>query len=158
ANYEHWNNEYQRLKGLSQAKAIEKQALDEGLHRWEDAKAGLAETEAKVTAAKASREGCMAKREMAQAEVKVAQARLEVAKAEVKGVDAILQCSKVRAPFDGVIARRNVETGVFASAGAGSKTEPLFVVVRTESVRVSFEIPEGAILHARPGTPALVRF
>src|SRR5262249_7793694 len=94
---------YHRLKRLLDSKAIEPQLLDESRHQLESARAGVAEAEAKVKAAKAAREGSLAKRDIVQAQVKVALARLEVAKADAQRVDSIRQYSKILAPFDGVV-------------------------------------------------------
>jgi multidrug resistance efflux pump len=158
AHYERSKSEYARLEKMWQKKVIDKQVLDEKQREMEGAKAGLGEAEAKVKVANAAQEGSKAKREMVQAEVRVALARQEVAKADAQRLDTMRQYAKVRAPFDGVVAKRTAETGALAGPGDGSKAEPLFVVVRTDSVRIAIEIPEADVPFVGTGTRALVRF
>lgn len=158
AHHERWRAEYARSEKLLQNKAIEKEVLAQNRHELEAATAGLAEAEAKVKAAHAAQEGSKAKREMVQAEVKVALARQEVAKADAQRVDTMRQYAKVRAPFDGLVAKRTAETGAFAGPGDGGKSEPLFVVMRTDPVRIAFEVPEVAVPSVNAGTRVLVRF
>ena len=158
ANLERWNTEFERLEKLWQNKVIDKQVLDEKRHQVEAARAGLAEAEAKGQAIKATRDGSMAKREMSKAELKVTEARLQVARADAQRVDTLLQYSKVSAPFDGVIARRNVETGAFARSGDGNNVEPLLVIHRIDSVRIAIDIPESAVSHVSKGMRAVIRF
>jgi multidrug efflux pump subunit AcrA (membrane-fusion protein) len=158
AHYEHSKTEYARLEKMWQNKVIDKQVLDEKLHELEVAKAGLADVEAKVKAANAAQEESSARREMVQAEEKVALARREVARADAQRVETILHYAKVRAPFDGLVARRAVQTGDFPGRGAGSKAEPLFVVVRTDSVRIAIDVPEANVPFVKTGMRALVRF
>jgi multidrug resistance efflux pump len=158
AHYERLKTEYARVERMWQNKVIDKQVLDEKLHELEAAKAGLAEAEAKVKTANAAQEGSRARREMVQAEEKVALARREVAKADAQRVEAILQYAKVRAPFVGLVAWRTVNTGDFAGPGDGSKSEPLFVLVRTDSVRVAVDIPEATVPFVTTGMRVLVRF
>src|SRR5207244_761696 len=67
----------------------------------------------------------------AQADVEVAKARLEVAKADRDHVQTLLQYTKVRAPYDGVVTgARTINIGDFVQPGAANKAESLFVVER----------------------------
>ena len=56
--------------------------------------------------------------EASSADVSVAEARLEVTKADRDHVQTLLQYTKVRAPFDGVVTRRNVSL-MFATVAHG---------------------------------------
>lgn len=102
-------------------------------------------------------EASQAKLAMARSDVNVKEARLAVAKANHDYVQAMLHYSKVRAPFEGVIVRRNVHTGHFLQPGTGAATQPLFVVARTDLVRVFAEVPEAEALIVSVGCPARVR-
>jgi HlyD family secretion protein len=63
----------------------------------------------------------------------------------------------VRAPFDGVVVRRYVHTGHFLQPGAGAAAQPIFVVARTDTVRVFAEVPEIETMFVSDGCPARVR-
>lgn len=102
-------------------------------------------------------EASKAKLEMARSEVGVKEARLAVAKENRDYAQAMLEYRKVRAPFDGVVVRRYVHTGHFLQPGAGAAAQPIFVVARTDTVRVFAEVPEIETMFVSVGCPARVR-
>lgn len=91
---------------------------------------------------------------MANAEVGVRKTRVEVAKAEHRRLSALLEYSKVRAPYDGVITSRNIHTGYYLT-GTGAK--PLFVIARTDIVRIMVDVPEAYATSVSDGIPARIR-
>jgi len=60
----------------------------------------------------------------------------------------------VRAPFDGVVAAREVDTGHLVSATTG---KPLLVVVQADTVRVHVDVPEVDAVFIEPGVEATLR-
>ena len=104
-------------------------------------------------------EASKAKLEMARSEVGVKEVRLAVAKENRDYAWTMLQYGKVRAPFDGVIVHRprNVCTGHFLQPGTGPAAQPVFVVARTDTVRVFAEVPEIETMYVSDGCPARVR-
>ncbi len=70
---------------------------------------------------------------------------------------AMLKYSTLTAPFDGVVTVRNVHTGHLLKPGTTDTSEPLFVVVRTDRVRIFVDVPETEAAYVRPGTPARLR-
>jgi RND family efflux transporter MFP subunit len=68
-----------------------------------------------------------------------AKARVQVALREVEYVQAMLEYASIKAPYEGVITRRLVDTGAFVQS---SKPEPLFTVARVDRLRIIAEIPE----------------
>jgi len=97
-----------------------------------------------------------AHREILNAAVKVAAARLAVAEAEVNRAAVRNDYATLRAPFDGVIARRHVSLGTLLLPATGSEAQPLVVVVSTGPVRVSVQIPEQYVARVEPGADAIV--
>jgi HlyD family secretion protein len=95
-----------------------------------------------------------AKLGMAGAEVGVRKTRVEVAKAEQRRLSALLQYSKVRAPYDGVITSRNIHTGYYLT-GTGAKS--LFVIARMDIVRIMVDVPEVDAMSVSDGNPARIR-
>jgi RND family efflux transporter MFP subunit len=93
----------------------------------------------------------------AQADVEVARARLEVAKADRDHAQTLLQYTKVRAPFDGVVTARSINTGDFVQPANADKGASLFVVERIKPVRVFINIPELEAVWVRDGDQASIR-
>jgi RND family efflux transporter MFP subunit len=93
----------------------------------------------------------------AEANVDVANARLERAKADQDYVETLLQYTKVRAPFDGVVTRRSINTGDFVQPAAAGKEGSLFVVEKVDPVRVFVNVQELEAVWVRDGDAALIR-
>ena len=62
----------------------------------------------------------------ARANVAAAEANVNANKANVERIINLQSFRKVRAPFAGVIAVRNVDSGALITAGSGSDNQPLF--------------------------------
>ena len=73
--------------------------------------AGSAAARAAVQDAQAELEKAKAKSEAAHADVKVAESLVGVARKDKEKAQALLSFATIRAPFDGVITRRNVDPG-----------------------------------------------
>jgi HlyD family secretion protein len=136
AELKHAESQYQRLARAGRNGILDKEQVDETRFTFEAAQAALAKAEA---------------------DVDVAKARLEVAKADRDHVQTLLQYTKVRAPFDGVVTRRSVNTGDFVQPAAASKGESLFVVEKIKPVRVFINVPELEAVWVRDGDVALIR-
>jgi RND family efflux transporter MFP subunit len=91
----------------------------------------------------------------AEADVDVAKARLEVAKADRDHVQTLLQYREIRAPFDGVVTRRMVNTRDFVQPAGGSKGDALFVVEKVDPMRVFVNVQEMETVWVRDGETAL---
>ncbi|MBY0522165.1 MAG: efflux RND transporter periplasmic adaptor subunit [Gemmataceae bacterium] len=102
-------------------------------------------------------EASKARLEMAQSDVAVKKARVGVAQANRDQVDAMLQYTRLKAPYDGVVTRRTVDTGHFVQPASGAKAEPIFIVAQTDPVRIFVDVPESDAVLINKGTPAQVR-
>jgi RND family efflux transporter MFP subunit len=72
-----------------------------------------------------------------------AQARLAAAEANVQRLNQLLNFKRLTAPTDGVITRRNVDTGDLVDAGAsGGLTRALFIVTQTDPLRLYVNVPQ----------------
>ncbi|MCH8924465.1 MAG: efflux RND transporter periplasmic adaptor subunit [Planctomycetes bacterium] len=87
----------------------------------------------------------------------MAKAKLDVAKADEKRVEALYGYTKLLAPYDGIVVLRNVNTGDFVLPATGDPSAakrsgdqsaagatPVYVVARTDVVRVYVDVPEQA--------------
>src|SRR5207245_7329440 len=79
-----------------------------------------------------------ARLQAAHKEKAVAESRVKVAKEELARVQAQVDFSRIRAPFDGIIAKRWVDSGATVKDAGMS----LLTVMRTDALRVLIDIPE----------------
>jgi HlyD family secretion protein len=120
ANERRWQLEYNRISKLTDG-VIDKQVKEETQNQLESAQAGFKESEAL--------------RNKAQADIAVAQA-------DHKRVAALLSYATIKAPFQGVVTRRNINSGDFVQPPTAGKGEPLFVVQSRDVMRIFVEVPE----------------
>jgi RND family efflux transporter MFP subunit len=136
AELKHAESQYERLARVGRSGVLDKEQVDETRYTFEAGQAAVAKAEA---------------------DVNVARARLEVAKADRDYTQALLQYTKVRAPFDGVVTRRSINTGDFVQPAAANKSESLFAVEKIRPVRVFINVPEMDAVWVRDGDVALIR-
>jgi RND family efflux transporter MFP subunit len=139
--YRRWQAEYERIKALAAARSVTEKLADETLNQFRSAEAAKKETASAVRSAQASVAEAKADVDKAAADRAAAAARLEVAKSNLARTVTLLEYTQIKAPFDGVVTRRNVDTGHFV-APPGPAAQPLLVVSRTDIVRIFVDIPE----------------
>jgi len=89
-------------------------------------------------------EGTISKNDLEQAEARKNSdnANYQAAKASYREIQNMQGYLQIRAPFDGVIAARNVNLGAFVGpAGKGSEL-PLFTIQQQDKLRLSIFVPE----------------
>jgi HlyD family secretion protein len=146
-------SQYERLK--KSASVLSQEQLDELELSVEAAKASVAEVEAKVGSAKADVTSKEARRDKAKADIAFAEAQLRVANANERYTAEMLKYAELRAPFAGIVTRRSVDRGHLLQAGPG-KSDLAFVVARTDSMRVTFEVPEDDAVLIQDGIMATI--
>lgn len=129
-------SQYERLARVGRSGVLDKEQVDETRYGFETAQATVAK---------------------AHADVDVAKARLEVAQADLDHVQTLLQYTKIRAPFDGVVTGRSINTGDFVQPASASKGESLYVVDKINPVRVFVNVQELDAVWVRDGDTALIR-
>lgn len=87
--------------------------------------------------------------EVAEAQLKAAQAQLEGARAQRVAASQQAGGATVRAPFDGVVATRDVGEGDIVGMGS-----PLFTVIDPSTLRLEGAVPADAAGLVRPGASA----
>jgi multidrug efflux pump subunit AcrA (membrane-fusion protein) len=150
-------SQYDRFKKAGRQGTLGQEDVEEMRLGSETSKAALQEAEAQVRSAQAERDANRARREMARAGVGVAEARLAVAKANHEQSKTMLEYRRVTAPFDGVVTQRQVDTGHFVQPATGPHGEALFVVMRTDVMRIRVEVPEADADWVNPGAAARIR-
>jgi HlyD family secretion protein len=140
ASYERWKGEYTRMEDLVRRRVIDRQNLDETLNQFKAADAALREAEAHVQSAAAARDESKAKLDKARTDIRMAEANLLVAQADRDRVAALLEYTRIEAPYAGVVTRRQLHTGAFLYSKADDPA-PL-TVVRTDRLRIVVDVPE----------------
>jgi len=89
-------------------------------------------------------EGTISKNDLEQAEGRKNSdfAQLQAAKASYKEIQNMQGYLQIRAPFDGVIAARNVNHGAYVGPSGKGSELPLFTIQQQEKLRLSVYIPE----------------
>jgi RND family efflux transporter MFP subunit len=137
AQVERTKSQYERLAKVGQSGVLDRDSVDEIRLTYEASKAGLEKANADVTAAEAN---------------------LEVAKANRDYAKTMLQYAFIRAPYDGIVTRRNANAGDFVQpAATGAKGQPLFVVSQLDPVRVFVNIPGADANRIKDGDPVSLR-
>jgi HlyD family secretion protein len=169
ASLERWQIEVKRLNAASQS--VNREVYLEACKQLEAEKAGL-------DAAKANAEASSARELAREAEIARAEADIEVAKAQVlvdeddvQRLKALVDYQKIRAPYKGTVIVRNVNNGDFVEPRDGDKSAPLsgkesespargtplYVVARTDKVRIFVDVPEVEANYIHKGTKGRVR-
>src|ERR1700748_1792349 len=82
---------------------------------------------------------------VAEANRAFAAAQVNLAAATVERIKTLLAYPQIVAPFDGVVARRLVNRGDLVQAATSTRTTPLFMVQRIDTIRVFCDVPENCV-------------
>src|SRR5712671_233408 len=98
---------------------------------------------------------------VAEANRDLAAKQVDVAAATVEKIKSLLAYTLIVAPFDGVVARRQVNRGDLVQAATATRTTPsagsLFTVQRIDTIRVFCDVPENDVPRLHIGDPAIVK-
>jgi multidrug efflux pump subunit AcrA (membrane-fusion protein) len=162
-----WETEVQRLTAEVQRGVVDPSILVESANELNSAKAARDSADAIIKTAEAELTSRQAADAKAKVNVEVARAALNVAESEERRLKAWIGYLTLTAPFDGVIVVRNANTFDFVLPSTGDPTAtqaapdespgraaPIYVVDRTDVVRVFVDIPEQDANYVRVGTKA----
>ena len=164
-----WDSEVERLTREMKAGVVDPQVQLESTNQLKASTAARDAAEAAIKTAEAellSRQATLMKDNV---DVAVARADLVVAESEERRLKAWVGYITLAAPFDGIIVARNANTGDFVMPVMGDptamqrapymapdKAAPIYVVDRTDVVRVFVDVPERDANYVQPGTKARV--
>jgi RND family efflux transporter MFP subunit len=169
ASVERWESEVSRLTGLSGMGVVDKQVVDESRKQLKSDIASREAAKATVAAVQASLQARKSDLDKAQADVEAARAKTEVSRKDRDRVAALFNYTHIRAPYDGIVVVRNVNTDDYVQPATGdqsvqslrqggsSNPAPLYVVARTDVVRVYVDVPEMEADSIGPETEVRVR-
>jgi len=87
----------------------------------------------------------------------VAAADVDLAAATAEKIRTMLGYTRIVAPFDGVVAKRQVNRGDFLQAASSGRTTPLFTVQRVDMIRVFCNVPESDVARLHVGLRASIK-
>lgn len=123
--------------------------MDDREARLRRAEAAVAGREADYRAvADLAREGFQG-----QLRVDTALAELEAARAELESVRLDIERTRIRAPIDGILNRREAEVGDYLSVGA-----PVAEILENDPLKAIVQVPQHSIHRVQQGDPARVEF
>lgn len=154
-----WQSEVDRLTKLVEERVVARQVLEESKKQFRTSKAADDAAGAAIRARQGQQLARAADLAKAKVDVTAASAQVKVAEAAERRVAALLGYTRLLAPFDGVVTVRNVNTGDFVQPAdqTGARDRPLYVVARTDQVRVYVDVPEDQAGYVSKGTAAVVR-
>jgi len=145
-----------RLKELFDSRSIDERLVDESKQQLEAA----SETERSATASIATSKAQAAAKDAKIAETKSdileAVAGVEVAQAEHERLKVQFDFATIAAPFDGVVTARYIFPGDYVRAANESSSQPLFVVQRTDRMRVVVQVADRDVPYVDVGDSAVV--
>jgi len=155
-----WTSELKRLTPMAKEKVLDYQVVDETQKQFQAATAARNAAQSDVSAKEALRAGREADLAKAKVDVEFAKSKVKVAEAKERRVAAMVGYTKITAPYDGIVTRRNANTGDYIQAVSGDKEDPkgapIFTVARTDLVRVFVDVPEAYARYVHPGTKASI--
>ena len=136
-----WKAESDRINKLVASGVVTDKLGDETRNQLRSAEASQAEAAAQVQSVEAMVEEAQARVRKAVADEAAAAAQVKVAEAELARAVTLEQYTEIKAPYDGIITARNVDTR-HAVQPSGGMSQPLLVIASCDTVRVTTSIPE----------------
>jgi len=147
---DYWQGQSARFTTLVKDSVLDKSTQEETLNQFRSAASALAEAKAKIESAKAVEQEKEVTKEKAEVDIRAADA------ARRTQAD-LVSYAKLTAPYDGIVSQKNVNTQQFVQPATGGKGDVLYVVERTDIVRIFVPVPETDADWVRIGTPATIR-
>ncbi len=169
AAVDRWELEVKRLTVASSERVINPQILSESKQQLKADIAAWDAAKATVVAARATELARKADLDKAKVDVEAARAKVMVVRAEAERAAAFVSYTYIRAPYDGIVVDRNANSGDYVEPGKGdlsaqrntsaesaNQGAPIYVVARTDEVRIYVDVPEAESDYVVPGTKAMI--
>jgi multidrug efflux pump subunit AcrA (membrane-fusion protein) len=171
ADVKRWDSEVKRLAEEVERDVVAPQILLESQDQLNSDIAARDAAQAAIVRAAAELLAAEAALARAKVNVSVARARVAVAKSEAKKLEAWVGYLKLLAPFDGIVVERNANTWDFVLPSTGDPTAqprvthlspsgqaaPIYVVDRTDIIRIYVDVPERDADYVSIGSEARVK-
>jgi len=134
----------QRMSMLYKNGAVSKSRLDEANARLASSEARMEQIKANIQQAQSRVEQARSQMEQAQSSIEQAQAGVAQAKANLDQSSANLDYGNLRAPFDGVITKKQAHEGAMAGAMAGFG-QSIVTVETVDNLEFKVPVPESLL-------------
>jgi RND family efflux transporter MFP subunit len=148
---------YRRYYALWQQKGVEEELVDEWRDRVDAAIAAEKSALAAVLTAKAQELEARAKIDQAKADLLAAKENVSVDKAKLDKAQVIVDYTRIKSPYDGVVTDRNFHVGEFIRSASEGGTVPVLRVARTDLMRIVTKIPDNDVPYLDAGDPAVLK-
>lgn len=156
AQFEKARSEWERIRTLVEAKTVTEKLSEETELQYRSADASRTEADARLRSAEAALNEAEVAIEKSQADLEAVRATLRVAEADRDRVAALRAYLQIRAPFDGIITERHIDTGHLVQPSRGPQDQPLFVLIQADTVRIFIDVPEAEAALVEPGRVARI--
>jgi HlyD family secretion protein len=149
--------ELKRYEELVASEVIDRRVYDEEKDRFE---AALSRKDAALAAVETARADVLtkiAKKEQVIVDVALAKANVRVAQATLAKAKAFVDFTKIHAPFDGIITKRNYNNGDFIRTADRAGQLPLLEVQVRDKMRVIVQVPDTDAPNLKEGNRAELR-
>lgn len=145
-----------RVREMARRDAIQPERVEEVERDTFSAESGVEAANAMVEKANADVKEKAAGVLAAKADVTLKRSLVNVARLDYEWAAALADFARIRAPFDGVVVRRNVDPGSFVQNATTGSSEPLISIARTDIVTISAKFPDNQAMFISRNTPATV--
>jgi RND family efflux transporter MFP subunit len=156
ADVTRWKSQFARITQLVAGGSLDSKLEDETRNSLKAAEAARDEARAKIDAARAAVLQSEADVAKAKANEAVARARQGSTEADFSRTKALLEYTRICAPYAGVVTARNVNRGDFVQPAGALAGKPLLTVARAEVVRIFVDVPELDSSLVEPGRKGYV--
>ena len=133
-----------RMKMLYENGAVSKSRLDEANARLASSQARMEQIKANIQQAKGAVEQARSQMEQAQSSIEQAKSGVEAAQATLQKSDADLDYGQLKAPFNGIITKKQTHEGAMAGAMAGFG-QPIVTLETVEDLEFIVSVPESLL-------------
>lgn len=133
-----------RMKMLYENGAVSESSLDEANARLASSEARIEQIKANIQQAQSQVEQARSQMEQAQSSIEQARAGVTQAQASLDQSSANLDYGDVRAPFNGVITKKQAHEGAMAGAMAGFG-QPIVTIETVEDLEFNVSVPESLL-------------
>ncbi|HEX3868910.1 MAG TPA: efflux RND transporter periplasmic adaptor subunit, partial [Pirellulales bacterium] len=142
-----------RIAELAKLNSIQEELVDEKRAAERSAEADRISALKAVDTAQAGVASAAAGVARSEADLANAQADVQVAQAEQTQATTMEDYTRIRAPFDGVVTKRNFQNGDFIRNATSGATQPVLSVSETDLMRVIVWVPDQDVPNTRQGVP-----
>ncbi len=157
AKLDYRKKQFDRIKQLYEQKSVDAKLLDEQEDQFRAAQGQVDAAKIAISTAIAQLEASKTKELQAEAAMVTALSKVRAAQVELQRADLSLSRTKIVAPFDGVVTRRNGGVGDSVQS-ATATSQPLLTLMLVNAIRVVVGVPQREAPLAKPGVPAELTF